>query len=339
VTAAAASNPPFNKGSQVGTLPPPFFFVLSQFEQLVFSQRTTDPLKPGCTLGVARFDRRARAPHKACSCSCSNEGSPVGHVTNCDLAHAFVRMYLGADAVQPAVMIVVVTISILGYTFRTAGSHLPWHHQLLIICCRCRPLFAAARCRRRHLGPNYYFRRECACCLVKFSDLRFLKHRLGPCPLATAVRMRLLHRAKLHHVVALSGRSAGAASSPQTAHVQWPTFVRKHDAAVGGTCTGRRGHVWRCYREVVGGGQHCATQKRNSFTVMFLIKPSSRIPPPHPPLITSSPSSSSAPTKGSSHEQATGSSMPFVTPGYPCRAIASPTPTMREAVLNWCFGI
>ncbi len=55
------------------------------------------------------------ALHYACSCSgFSNEGLPVGHVTNCDLAYAFVRMYLGADAVQPlqplqrAVMIVVV---------------------------------------------------------------------------------------------------------------------------------------------------------------------------------------------------------------------------------------
>jgi hypothetical protein len=37
--------------------------------------------------------------HHASSPPRSNEGSPVGHVTNCDLAYAFVNMYLGADTV------------------------------------------------------------------------------------------------------------------------------------------------------------------------------------------------------------------------------------------------
>ena len=72
--------------------------MISPFQQLVFSQRTADPSKHGCTIAVARclwhYAQCIPPSHVR-----SNEASPVGHVTNCDLAHAFVRMYLGADTV------------------------------------------------------------------------------------------------------------------------------------------------------------------------------------------------------------------------------------------------
>lgn len=68
VAAAAASNPPFNKGSQVSDSTQKTtanaiticnfklhsWFISALFAQLVFSQRTADPSKPGCTVGVAR---------------------------------------------------------------------------------------------------------------------------------------------------------------------------------------------------------------------------------------------------------------------------------------------
>lgn len=41
----------------------------------------------------------------------SDEGSPVGRVTNCDLAQAFFRMYLGTDTVRIAAVTLHVEIN------------------------------------------------------------------------------------------------------------------------------------------------------------------------------------------------------------------------------------